>query len=952
MSQKTKILTILICLVLTPLVSATMNYQKWEGNVGGRQRQLILDFLEDPINPVPIPDAEEIIEESLYRGDTDNYVAKAYGWLTVPETGDYQFVWSSDDTGMLYVSPDEDMVNAVEVAYIPDDGWAGNAQWDKYPEQVSEVMSLKKGDLLAVMAFYEEAGGGDNMDIGWTGPGLSDDVANPTYLTDYITHIAPVLTKARYPSPAVEATDVLRDTLLSWTPGEYPGTHNVYLGTSLEEVDAATVPTGTSDVNSFDPSRLEFDQTYYWRVDEVNTSPDKTVYKGKVWSFTVEPYSIMIPGSEIVVTASSSSTEFSLPEKLVDGSGLSEDGAHDIVPESMWFTGTVDLDPWIQFEFDAVKKLDMLTVWNSNGAAEAAIGWGVKDVIIEYSEDGENWTVLEGVSQFTRAPGLVTYDTPDEIALNGVPAKYVRFDIESNWGGILMSYGLSEVQFTMIPAQAREPDPASGATGVLPSDTVAWRAGREADTHTVYISTDANAVADGTAPAVSTTTNSLDLSTVDLDLGETYYWRVDEVNEAETTTVWEGPVWNLSLAPAVAVDDFEGYNNLSPDRPFQTWLDGFGYSADEFFPQGYGGNGTGAGIGHDIWTLTSPHYDGDIMETAKTLNGSDQALPFYFEGDSETQRAFAPAQNWTLGGVTTLVVGVRGNLELGAADQLYLKINDTKVPYDGDLSVPIYKQWEVDLASLGIDVSNITSMSFGVEGTGSGMILLDDILLYKTAPTEVEPPAGSDMSLVAHWTLDETEGLVAADSSGYGNHGDLIGMDGTEWVAGISGGALMLDGSQYVDFGNPESLQLTDAVTIAAWAKMEAGNEDTYMGIAGKMGDNTGANRGFVLVRHTNNLFRFWLVTDGTFAPAESDVTYNDTDWHRLVGVVSNGTASLYVDGVKQAVEAEGELQDSGGIANIGRQYDDSSDDRLWNGLIDDVRIYYRALSEEEIANL
>ncbi|MCP4451792.1 MAG: discoidin domain-containing protein, partial [Planctomycetes bacterium] len=332
---------------------------------------------------------------------------------------------------------------------------------------------------------------------------------------------------ASNPSPEDEDSDVIRDTLLTWTPGQYPGTHDVYFGSSFEDVNSATVPAAAGlDVNSFAPGRLEFGQTYYWRADEVNGTPDKTVFKGEVWSFTAEPYSILIPGAEVAVTASSSANEFSLPEKLTDGSGMGEDGTHAIVPESMWFTAAVDLDPWVQFDFDGIKQLDIMKIWNSNGAAESAIGWGVKDVVIEYSVDGENWTVLPDANQISRAPGLTTYAQADEIAFSGVPAKMVRLDIGSNWGGILMSYGLSEVQFTMIPAAVRTPEPASGTTGVQPGDTVTWRAGREVDTHTLYIGTDANAVADGTAPSVTTSTTSLDLGTLGLELGDTYYWRV------------------------------------------------------------------------------------------------------------------------------------------------------------------------------------------------------------------------------------------------------------------------------------------------------------------------------------------------------------------------------------------------------------------------------------------
>ncbi|MCP4454772.1 MAG: hypothetical protein GY809_25205, partial [Planctomycetes bacterium] len=329
---------------------------------------------------------------------------------------------------------------------------------------------------------------------------------------------------------------------------------------------------------------------------------------------------------------------------------------------------TVDLDPWIQFEFDGVKQMDTMKIWNANSAAESAIGWGVKDLVIEYSVDGETWNALEDASQISRAPGLPTYGDADEIAFNGIPVKMVRLDIGSNWGGLLMSYGLSEVQFNVIPAQARTLDPASGATGVLPDTTVTWRAGREAGQHTIYIDTDADTVADGTAPSVSTSTNSLDLGTLDLQLGETYYVRVDEVNDTEETTVWAGPVWTLDMAPVLIVDDFEIYENASPYRPFQTWLDGFGYSADEFFSVGYGGNGTGAGIGHDIWTLTSPYYDGAIMEPLITMQGSAQSMPFYYDNsgtaNAETTANIADlpvGQDWSKNGIQYLSLHIRAD---------------------------------------------------------------------------------------------------------------------------------------------------------------------------------------------------------------------------------------------------------------------------------------------------
>ncbi|MCP4454043.1 MAG: hypothetical protein GY809_21495, partial [Planctomycetes bacterium] len=153
-----------------------------------------------------------------------------------------------------------------------------------------------------------------------------------------------------------------------------------------------------------------------------------------------------------------------------------------------------------------------------------------------------------------------------------------------------------------------------------------------------------------------------------------------------------------------AVDDFEGYSNHSPNRPFQAWLDGFGYSADEFFTTAYGGNGTGAGTGHDIWSLSSPQYDGDIMEKSITVDGSGQSLPVYYDnasGSSHVDRTFTPAQDWTTNGVQTLGLSFYG--DPGNGGQLYITINGTKVTYDLDadaLKQAEWHFWAIDLASV------------------------------------------------------------------------------------------------------------------------------------------------------------------------------------------------------------------------------------------------------------
>ncbi|MCP4453530.1 MAG: hypothetical protein GY809_18880 [Planctomycetes bacterium] len=767
---------------------------------------------------------------------------------------------------------------------------------------------------------------------------------------------------ASNPVPEGGAVDVLRDAELSWSSGEFAATHNVYFGESFEDVNSATVPTSANqNANAFDPGRLEFGRTYYWRVDEVNGTPDKTVFGGEVWSFEAEPYSILIPGSALTVTASSVTNEFSTPEKTVDGSGLGADKTHTTSAEAMWFTDSVDLDPWIQYEFDEVKKLDIMTVWNSNGAAEMAIGWGVKDVEIQYSVDGETWDVLADATQFGRAPGSPTYNQPDEIDFGGAAARFVRLDIQSNWGGILMSYSLSEVQFNMIPAVARTPDPVSGAVDARPDAVVAWRAGRDADTHTLYISADQNEVAEGLASSVTTSTNSLDLGSLDLDLGQTYYWRVDEVNEAEAVPVWAGPVWQLSLVEAVTVDDFESYSNVSPDRPFQSWLDGFGYSADEFFPVEYAGNGTGAGIGHDIWSLSSPHYDGDIMETSNTVAGSSQSMPFYYSNSggvaSETQHTFAVPQDWTVGGAQTLSIAFNG--QAGNTGTLYAKINNTKVTYQldaGNLAIGAWQVWNIDLTQVAGNLSSVSSMSIGVDGaSASGMILFDDMKLYAQPGELITPVAPDSAGLLAQYSFNGN----ADDSSGNGLHGTMTGSQVVSPGALNQGSAVQIAPGGFVDLGNPGSLDLgTGDWTVSAWFKTGmTGTGDANKGtIVGKGGDSGGGHR-YALIMSESSEGVISLVTDdnSTKYVVNAVSVTNDDLWHFVAGQKEGTEIRIYIDGQLEGTATADPGYDLSGTsqhnAYIGAITNNGSGSRykLLDGAVDEVAIYSRALSAEEL---
>ena len=527
--------------------------------------------------------------------------------------------------------------------------------------------------------------------------------------------------RARKPHPADGATDVVLDPVLTWTAGDVAGLspkHKVFFSQDLEEVRSGAGGV-TQDAGEYVISGgiLDFGTTYYWRVDEANGVSGWN--QGDVWSFTTEPQAYPIPVNSITAAASSVQDNTIDPNDTCNGAGLGDDDLHSRDPAEMWLSDKSEPnEAWIRYTFDRTYKLTQMSVWNYNQPNESLLGLGIKEARIEYSVDGSNWTSW-GTTEFAQAPDtqLTTVD------LQRIVARYVRILALSNWGGIANLYGLSEVRFSYLPTRARELSPAADSTDVDPSVTMTWRAGREAATHALYLGADSADLL-----LVETVTGSgyvaYDAGALNLGLGQTYYWRVDEVNAAEVPDVWEGDTLSFSTGDFLVVDDFEWYNNdaAAYRRVFQTWIDSFGYTVPVDVP----GNGTGAYIGFDPAA-------GTIME--RTIrHGGAQSAPISYGNDgknvSEVKRTFDPAQDWTRAGVKTLSIAFYG--ESGNTGRLYIKVNGVKVNCDLDaasIAAAEWKVWNVDLSTVNATVRNVTTMTIGVEN-GAGMIYVDDIRLY------------------------------------------------------------------------------------------------------------------------------------------------------------------------------------------------------------------------------
>ncbi len=475
-----------------------------------------------------------------------------------------------------------------------------------------------------------------------------DHALSAAEVQDVMNNVTVVPGAAAEPSPVDKDTDVPRDAVLGWKPGPFAETHDVYFGTAFADVNTAdrVNPLGVlvgqgRDTNTYDPTGLlAFGQTYYWRVDEVNAPPAATVFKGPVWSFTVEPDAY--PITKVTATASGAQAGMG-PENTVNGSGLNANDQHSTDPTTMWLS-TGGQPAWIQYEFDKAYKLHELWVWNSNQLIETFLGLGAKSVTVEYSVDGNTWTGLPGVPEFTRATGLAGYSHNTVVPFSGVLARYVKLTINSAWGGVPQS-GLAEVRFFYVPVQARAPEPVAMATGVSLDTNLNWRPGREAAAHRIYLSADPQAVKDGTATAQTATDHRCSPSS--LQFGTTYYWRVDEVNDAATPKAWAGEVWSFTTREYAVVEDFESYTDKEGNSVFDLWLDGYA-------------NNTGSVVG-----LYPNAVNGTFCDT-RTFHGGKQSMPFEYNNVkppyySETERTFGTLQDWTVSGATDLSLWFRGN---------------------------------------------------------------------------------------------------------------------------------------------------------------------------------------------------------------------------------------------------------------------------------------------------
>ena len=202
----------------------------------------------------------------------------------------------------------------------------------------------------------------------------------------------------------------------------------------------------------------------------------------------------------------------------------------------------------------------------------------------------------------------------------------------------------------------------------------------------------------------------------------------------------------------------------------------------------------------------------------------------------------------------------------------------------------------------------------------------------------------SDPDLLVLWELDETGGTTAADSSGNGKDGRLTTYTIPAWRLGRMNGALLFeDNGGYVHCGTGPDFDITDAITVTAWIAVNDFTRN-WQAILTK-GDSAYRLHRF----GTNDSLAFHCTRQegGTFQ-ANGTISVNDGLWHHAAGVYDGSQIYLYIDGILDVNQpASGTINTNAFPVMLGENAE--SIRRIWDGLIDDARIYDRALSTSEI---
>ena len=358
-------------------------------------------------------------------------------------------------------------------------------------------------------------------------------------------------------SPYAGALNRNLNTKLSWKAGNGAVSHDVYLDVNEANVaaGAASALQGSQEATTFDPNGLAAGTTYYWRVDEVDSAGAKVV--GNVLSFSTA--SEGAHGAQWEVWSNIGGTavsdllndvnyprnpdqvnqvlDFESPTDMADNYGgrlrawLNVPAAGDYT----FWVGSDDASKlYIGKDPTSAEQIAEVTGWTSARAWDWEAGQKSAPITLEAGKYFLQAILKEGGGGDNLSA-----------AWQGGPILEQELII----GGFLEPY---------VPFWVDDPKPVNGDANVPYLLELSWQPGIYAAAHNVYAGTDEAAVANAdtsTAGVFMGQTTENSVLTPALSWGKTYYWRVDEVNDASADSPWKGPVWSFSVADYIPIAD-------------------------------------------------------------------------------------------------------------------------------------------------------------------------------------------------------------------------------------------------------------------------------------------------------------------------------------------------------------------------------------------------------------
>ena len=529
--------------------------------------------------------------------------------------------------------------------------------------------------------------------------------------------------KAYEPKPRDGAKWVDSEAVqLDWEFGTDSLTHDVYFGT-----DKAAVETGDASVfkanlpaNTFSPGTLEDNTTYYWRIDEHSRTGE--LHQGSVWTFTTAggPYDGV------------KAEYFANPDLVGDPTVIRSEPLIDLA----WPEGTTE---GVNSPAVGIPTNDYSARWS----AELHVAFsGEYRLVINVNNSGKLW--LDDKLLIDRWPndgGIPEYTTTSIQLETGrvysLVMEWNKYNANSlarlEWIDPFGERTVVPPGALQLPMRANRPQPSAEQKDVTDRPILLWHAGDKAAHHDVYFGNDAEAMASADASSdLYQGRQSLDETTFDpgvLDWGTTYYWRIDEVNEAAPDGPWAGHVWSFTTADFLVVDDFDSYTDDEGNRIYETWIDGWT-------------NNTGSVVGN----LQAPFAEQRIVHTGRQsmpLDYDNVNTPYY----SEAERTWEAPQDWTINGVDTLTIYLRGNAANGE-DTVYVAVEDSagKIATVANTDPTVvtttrWAEWKIPLSNFtGVNPARVKMLYIGVGNRaaptagGAGRLHIDSIRVTKSAP--------------------------------------------------------------------------------------------------------------------------------------------------------------------------------------------------------------------------